>query len=259
MISRVQPKAAPRTTGRIGSLVTALVGLLIMTETGAAQATIRGRVVDSETGSPLVGATVTLRRGAPAITTDSLGQFRTSDLSAGEASISVQMLGYAPADFKIRVANSGEWDKVFALDFTGQRLPTVAVQARAEQLMARYTDFERRRQRGLGAFIRWDDLNKGSYGSVGDALRTVRGVRIKCNQQTYECFAYMARSPNCQPVWFIDGVEVRSFHENTAIRDIYGIEIYRGPGEIPGEYSGSNAACGAIVMWTKSRPYRSTP
>jgi hypothetical protein len=67
----------------------------------------------------------------------------------------------------------------------------------------------------------------------------------------------MARAPRqCKPTWWIDGVEVRSFHENTPIRDIYGIEIYRGPGEVPGEFSGSNAACGVIVMWTKSRPFR---
>lgn len=259
MTSLNQPGKMATRADRVGQLVAAMLGLCLVSQIGAAQATIRGRVVDSETGSPLVGATVTFRGAPKPFTTDSLGHFVTQDLRAGEAQVSVQMLGYASADFRIRVPDSGEWDKVFSLDFTGQRLPTVAVEARAEQLMARYMDFERRRQRGLGAFFRWDDLNQGSYGSVGDALRTVRGVRIKCNQQSYECFAYMARTPNCQPVWFIDGQEVRSFHENTPIRDIYGIEIYRGPGEIPGEYSGSNAACGAIVMWTKSRPYRSTP
>ena len=60
--------------------------------------------------------------------------------------------------------------------------------------------------------------------TVGDALRTVRGVRVHCNQETFECFAVMARTPQCQPTWWIDGVEVHSFHENTPIRDIYGID-----------------------------------
>lgn len=242
-----------------GALLAALLAVPVLPETGAAQATVRGRVVDSETGSPLVGANISLRRGATLLTTDSSGQFLTKDFPAGDVQVTVQMLGYAGADFRIRVPDSGEVEKVFSLDFTGQRLPTIAVSARAEQLMARYADFERRRQRGSGAFFRWDELNKESFGSVGDALRTVRGVRIKCNQQTFECFAFMARSPNCQPVWYLDGMEVRSFHENTPIRDVYGIEIYRGPGETPGEFSGSNAGCGAIIMWTKSRPYRSTP
>ena len=99
-------------------------------------------------------------------------------------------------------------------------------------------------------------IAKQGYGSVGDALHVVRGVRIKCNQQTFECFAFMVRSPQCQPTWWIDGQEVRSFHESTPIRDVYGIEIYRGPGEVPGEFAGSDAACGVIVIWTKSRPYQ---
>jgi hypothetical protein len=132
----------------------------------------------------------------------------------------------------------------------------VAVVARAELLAPRYLDFERRRQRGLGAYLRWDYLAKQGYNTLGDALRVVRGVRISCNQQTFECFAHMTRAPECRPTWWIDGMVVHSFSENTPIRDVYGIEIYRGPGEVPGEFSGSNAMCGVIVIWTKSRPYR---
>jgi outer membrane cobalamin receptor len=66
----------------------------------------------------------------------------------------------------------------------------------------------------------------------------------------------MSRDPQCFPTWWVDGTRVASFHENTPIRDVYGIEIYRGPGEVPGEFAGSDAACGVIVIWTKSRPYR---
>jgi hypothetical protein len=68
--------------------------------------------------------------------------------------------------------------------------------------------------------------------------------------------AFMSRDPQCFPTWWVDGTRVASFHENTPIRDVYGIEIYRGPGEVPGEFAGSDAACGVIVIWTKSRPYR---
>jgi hypothetical protein len=206
---------------------------------------------------PIAGAHVTIQRG-PAVDTDSLGRFDTKDVRPGDAEVMIQSLGYSPGVFKIHILDGGVTEKVFSLDFTGHRLAAVAVQARAEQMMSRYSDFEQRRQRGLGAFLRWDQLTDEKYGSVGDALRTIRGVRIQCNQQTFECFAVMARSRSCLPVWIIDGMEAASFHENTPIRDVYGLEVYRGPGEIPGEYSGSNAACGVIVMWTKSRPFRST-
>ena len=79
---------------------------------------------------------------------------------------------------------------------------------------------------------------------------------MECNQQTFECNAVMVRTPQCHPTWYIDGVEVHSFEESTPIIDIYGIEVYRGAGEIPAEFSGSNAMCGVIVVWTKSKPYR---
>jgi hypothetical protein len=152
---------------------------------------------------------------------------------------------------------TGVVDRVLALDFTGARLPAVVVEARAEKLERRYVAFEQRRHLKMGAFLRWDELT--AFSSVGDALRTVRGVRMQCNQQTFECFAYMSRTPQCLPVWFIDGQEVHSFHESTSIRDVYGIEVYRGAGEIPAEFTGSNAGCGVIVVWTKSRPFRVSP
>jgi hypothetical protein len=238
----------------------ALVAILIVAgvgvETVDAQATIRGRVIDSELGDPLPGAVVRIRGAPDSLITDTLGRFESIGLRLGEVAVSIELVGYTPGSFKVRLASSAGVDQVFPLDFSGHRLADVVVQARAEKLMSRYLDFETRRQRGLGAYFRWDELKSKGYNSVGDALRTVRGVRIRCNQQTFECFATMVRTPQCQPTWWIDGMEVGSFHENTSIRDIYGIEIYRGPGEIPGEFSGSNAACGVIVLWTKSRPFR---
>lgn len=223
-----------------------------------AQATLKGRILDSETGQRIAGARVSFSRGTPALVADSNGEF-TAALRSGEEKVTVQVLGYAPRTLVLFVPDTGTMTRDFSMDFTGDRLPAVAVQARAEQLMPRYADFEHRRQRAVGAFLRWDEMAKRSFGSVGDALRTVRGVRITCDQATFECYARMTRTPQCQPVWIIDGTEAKSFHENTPVRDVYGIEIYRGPGEIPGEYTGSNAACGVIVMWTKSRPFKSDP
>jgi len=263
VILNVPPFHPARTSTVYGALLAALLTVAIGPETGAAQSTLRGRVIDSELGNPLPSALVRIQPGPSprttdtlGFTTDTLGRFEAQGLPAGEAEVTIQVIGYAQGEFTVRLPASGVVNGVFPLDFTGYRLAEVAVEARAEQLVPRYLDFERRRQRGMGAYLRWDEIAKQGHGSVGDALHGVRGVRIQCNQQTFECFAVMARSPRCQPTWWIDGVEAQSFHENTPIRDVYGIEIYRGPGEVPGEFSGSDAACGVIVMWTKSRPFR---
>ena len=238
------------------AVLAALLAVAIGPQGGAAQATLRGRVVDSEFGQGLPGAVVRVHRGPAPVTTDSSGQFVMEGLAKGTREVTINVLGYATGVFAVYVADTGTVKGVFALDFTGHELPAVVVEARAERMVPRYADFERRRQRKLGAYFRWDELEKQGYTSLGDALRTVRGVRMQCDQQRFECFAVMARTPQCQPTWWVDGIEVRSFHENTSIRDVYGVEIYRGAGEIPAEYSGSDAGCGVIVVWTKSRPYR---
>lgn len=248
------PPRAARGRSLAGVLLAALLGLA--PKTGAAQTTLQGRVVDSEIGNPVARATVRIR-GIPApLITDSLGRFEARELRAGEVEVRIELLGYATGTFKVFLPASGAVQQTFGLEFTGYQLPEIVVQGRVEQLMPRYVDFERRRETGQGAYLRWDEINKRGFNRVADALRTVRGVRIQCDQRSYECSAVMARSPGCRPTWWIDGVQVHSFQESTAIRDVYGIEIYRGPGEVPGEFGGSDAACGVIVIWTKSRPYR---
>ena len=250
--------SAPNRHAGVSPRTGALLGLLFMAGSvpAAAQATLRGRVIDSEVGTALGGAIVEIQRGPAPVTTDSLGQFEAHGIAAGATEIKIRVIGYAEGVFVVRMPDSGMVGGVFPLDFTGYRLSAVVVQARTQLLAPRYLDFEARRQRGLGAYLRWDELAKKGYGSIGDALHVVRGVRVQCDQQTFECFVFMARTPQCQPTWWVDGMQVQSFHENTPISDVYGIEVYRGPGEVPGEFSGSNAACGVIVVWTKSRPYR---
>ena len=238
------------------AVLAAFIAVVTCASWGSAQVTLRGQVLDSEMGSPLPGATIRIGTDPTVHKADSLGVFEIAGIQGGVADIRIQMIGFEEGLFRLRLPDSGVVQRQFSLDFNGFMLPAVVVQARAEILQPRYLDFERRRQRKLGAFLRWDDLKKAGYSSVGDALRTVRGVRIQCDQSAYECYAVMSRTPNCHPTWYIDGIQVHSFHENTPIRDLYGIEVYRGTGEIPAEFSGSTAGCGVIVMWTKSRPYR---
>lgn len=243
-----------------GAIVAALLAVPLalagISSAARAQATLRGRVVDSEFGQAVPDAVVRIRGLAEPLTTDSTGRFETPPLPSGEVQLTIEALGYATATFRPEIPSSGSVEQTFWLEFTGEHLPEVAVRARAERLSPRYLDFERRRERGLGTYLRWDEIYQKGYQSVGDALRTVRGIRIRCNQQTFECFAYLARTPQCLPAWWVDGMEVSSFHENTPIRDVYGIEVYRGAGEVPAEFHGSNSACGVIVIWTKSRPYQ---
>ena len=89
--------------------------------------------------------------------------------------------------------------------------------------------------------------------NMGDALRTIRGVRVNCG--VVDCSIHMVRSTaGCFPTFYVDGRLARSFAESTPITDVQGIEVYRGAAEMPGEFSGAGAMCGVIVIWTRAAP-----
>ncbi len=252
-IASVSPPRKRRAT----RFVIAAVWLAVLSAPGAAQetATLKGRILDDETGEPVANAVVRIK-GRPPLTANSQGRFEVSDLPAGLVEVVIQAIGYAAPTHKFPVSAGQVIDRIFPMQFNGTKLPDLEVKVRVQRLAPRYAEFERRRGLGLGAYFRWDEIAARGFSTVGDALRTVRGVKMRCDQAAFECYAVMARNTQCAPSWWIDGVETRSFHENTPIRDIYGLEIYRGAGEVPADYGGSNAGCGVIVLWTKSRPYR---
>jgi hypothetical protein len=237
-------------------LVAVLVTIALPGTALAQGASLKGRILDSELGEVIAGAIVRVRPGGEPITVDTSGKFEVTGLKPGTIEVAVQAVGFQSRSWKFTVREGQVLTQDFPMEFTGEKLPDLVVTARAVKLAPRYADFERRRERGVGAFLRWDDIKKKNFNTVGQAMRSIRGVRLDCDQQEFECFVKMARTPNCLPAWYVDGVQVQLFHENTPIRDVYGLEIYRGPSEVPGEFTGSAAACGVLVVWTKSKPYQ---
>lgn len=81
---------------------------------------LNGIVVDAETGQPLVRARVTSRGGAaPAVLTDTLGQFVLTGLAEGQAAIRIEMAGW------------------LAMDASGQAFPAVMPQPQRFSLAPR--------------------------------------------------------------------------------------------------------------------------
>ena len=74
-------------------------------------------------------------------------------------------------------------------------------------------------------------------------------------------FDFDIRFRNCeqQPVLYIDGVQVNQPEDGEPLRelklipamDIEAVEVYRGAASVPPEFSGPDAMCGALVVWTR--------
>ncbi len=90
--------------------VLALASLVLSSPRLAAQqrgATIAGRVLHAETGSPLPDVVVRIEGLRVGVLTDSLGRYRISDIRPGPAVLRAERIGFAPARVPITVPSGG--------------------------------------------------------------------------------------------------------------------------------------------------------
>lgn len=253
-------RRAVRRTARVAlglALATAVLGAQ---RPGAMAATFQGRIYDAVSGTPIAGATITATSAGRSARTDSLGRFQLAGLPPGIVRFLIAAPGYQRSPLALPLAPREVMERELELEPTGtaasagadstaaQRLPTVPVTA-MPGMGNRFIDFERRRATGRGQYRTRDEIEEGQYNSLQDILRNMRGVQMLCGGGS--CLAQMVRAPlGCPPQYIVDEREDNDFGPTVALRDLQGIEVYTGAGDVPGEFAGTNAGCGVIVIWT---------
>ncbi len=246
-------RSALATRGGASLLTAAFFVGSVFAQGGNKSAGIIGTLIDQRAGTSISEARIYLQNGRDTVRSDGNGRFVLGNLPPGTHVLEIAAPGYGIARFQVTLAGSQIYEHEFSLLFSGQSLPELTVEGSKAKKFGRYLDFERRRASKTGAFITRDEIESRGYMNVGAALEKVRGIHVQCD--AIECKPYISRAGAfCSPTWIVDGTEVGSFHENTPIRDIQGMEIYRGASEMPAEFGGSNSQCGVIVIWTKSAP-----
>jgi hypothetical protein len=212
-----------------------------------------GRIFDEHTNQVLTEVLIFVDSTRNDISISSQGRFVLSSMAPGRHRVEIRAIGYRPHLLELNLLEGQVLEREFAMVFTGDKLPEISIEARNSKLLPRFADFERRLQSGLGAYITRDEIRARGYTKMGDALRTIQGVRVNCG--AIECDIHMSRAaPGCAPTFYVDGHLARSFAESTPIIDVQGIEVYRGAAEMPGEFTGDGAMCGVIVIWTRAAP-----
>jgi hypothetical protein len=243
-----------RTTPLCLSLLLLAAGPAALPTAAAAQGSsgLIGRIFDERTNEVLSNVLVFVDSIRREVSISSQGRFVLNGLASGRHRVEIRAIGYRPHLLDLLLLEGQILERQFAMVFTGDRLPEVSVEARNSKLLTRFGDFERRRQNGMGHYITRDEIRSRGYMNMGDALRTIQGVRVNCG--AVECRIRMTRSPGCDPTYYVDGRLARSFAESTPISDVQGIEVYRGAAEMPGEFAGDGAMCGVISIWTRAAP-----
>ena len=234
---------------------------------GAQVVTLRGVVIADSTGTPLSDVTVTVLRddytviGLPVRTTEN-GQFYTQVASAGRYRLKANRLGYreviTPA-FQTAPGVVTVLELVMAVRV--QLLAPLAITARysARDLMDPLADFDYRRRTGAGKYFTAKDIEERGAFKVTDMLKGVAGVRVNdtggiASVSMTRSIGGLSSGGGCTPPVFLDGLKLMmdpmDIINTLPIDAITGIEIYKGPSTVPGEFM-EGAACGAIVVWTR--------
>lgn len=238
------------TLGFVAALHLTLAGT-VSAQSGSAG--IIGRIFDEHTNEAMNQGLIFLDSARYDVPISSQGRFVLSKLRAGPHRVEIRAVGYRPHVLEIALVEGQVLERHFPMVFTGDKLPDLTVESRNSKLLPRFSDFERRRQNGLGAYITRDEIRAKGYMNMGDALRTVMGVKVNCG--VVECSVHMVRATaGCFPTFYVDGHLARSFAESTPISDVQGIEVYRGAAEMPGEFTGAGAMCGVVAIWTRAAP-----
>lgn len=247
-------------------------------------ASLAGVVLQRGTRAPVPMATVSVVGGGARTQTDAAGRFVLTNLAAGTQVIHIRRVGFAPLEFEIDLA-AGEAVTLrpgeLMLDAAAVTVDSVVITGRGERLepALMMQGFYERRRVHPGVFLSRAEFTTWHPMIFSDVLRRTPGVSIVANPNYHR----QARAPRrgvfggaqgntkmgvdtrknlikmrgCETiaVW-LDGVLLGTAEEidvdaSVGVSEIEGVEVFRGPSEIPARFTGANAACGALVLWTR--------
>ena len=176
---------------------------------GRVAVTIVGRVVDSTSNAPVVGASVQVEGTQLGAVTDDAGQYRIAGVAQGQQTLVARRVGYAPRRHTVTVGTDGELTVNFALTPAATSLDKVIVTGTAGG----------QQQREIGTAVGNVDapevLAKSQAPDMGSLLNSrVAGVSIVPSTgrlgagPTIEIRGVSSLSLDNAPLIYIDGVRV---------------------------------------------------
>lgn len=246
---------------------------------------IVGRVVDRRSGRPVEAANVilsdTLLAEDRRRMTDGSGRFMFADLDPGMYRVAVDHLTFDPLDQLVHLPSDRTVQVDFELSADPIELAPIIVTALREKRLELQGFYDRRELGEAisgGVFLTRDDIRNAGAIRVTHYLGRIPGIRTECTGgANNNCIIRMTRGVpslssraeyGCRNAnVYLDGVRVirdgggaaESIDNFVSPSEIAGIEVYRGPSELPAEFGGAVGRCGAIVIWTGPAMERRSP
>ena len=214
---------------------------------------VRGRVIEHETGTPLAGAAVSLASGPGGTggigtrVTNADGNFLFRQVPPGTYRVIVTLIGFGELRDTLQVGPDSDLELILPLSIKPVELePLVVVAERRDfSIMG---DFEGRRRSRSGSFFNREEIEARHPMLFTDLLRMVPGARVIPTQP----YGYTVRlRGGCRPTLWVDGMKLlteEGMDDILPVMDLEAVEVYHSA-SIPAEFGSS--PCGAIVVWTR--------
>ncbi len=226
--------------------------------------TITGTVTDSRTGQPLQGAQISVVGTTVGAATDAAGKYRIPAVTAGNVTLRVRFIGYAPMDRAVAVADGQTVTADFGMEVKPLSLDAMVVTGTAGGTKAREVG-NAISQLSMSKTTETPSLNVQQL--LGQRATSVVVMPVAGNigsGSQINIRGAASLSLQTQPIIYVDGVRVdNSTAEGPAIRqgrsasrlndfnpeDIESIEIIKGPAAAT--LYGTEASNGVIQILTK--------
>lgn len=249
-----------------------LSAVLLSLPAAAPGQTVRGRVVDDATGTPLPATVVVLLDSLglerARVETDRLGGFAVHAPAAGRWTLQTDRAGYGPLLSNVMSVPAGRALEV-ELRLAALPVPLEPVAVRVERRRVRLdrAGFYHRRDMGIGRFLTAEDIEGRPAIQVSDVLRMEPSVHVypilSAGEPNAAVIAFRGQVRGfsgrlCLPTLVLDGVIVRRggsggirLDELIHPAEIEAIELYPSSAGAPPRYAATDGRCGVILVWRK--------
>lgn len=221
--------------------------------------TIRGRVVDRNTGEPVptVSIRITDATGDVSVTGQSnpVGLFSIRVPIAGTYTVTAERIGYSVfTSAPVPVATGASVDVDVRLAPATLALDSLNVRVRQTPSFrdARARTFYDRVERGRGVYLTPEQLAMRRSVQIPDLLRHMRGMNVDAVSERITMGVSNTR--RCTPTFYINGYRRRLYDRLTDYVDrerLWAIEVYPMPEDAPPQFPpDDNIRCGVVVIWT---------
>ncbi|HEY4286287.1 MAG TPA: TonB-dependent receptor [Puia sp.] len=172
---------------------------------------IKGQVIDRD-GSPLPGASVTIKGTTRTVATDLQGNFEILDVKDGTYTLQINYMGYKPSDGEVTVRSGQTIFKGFTLQLNSKNLSAVTVSAvmEGQQKALNQQKIADNIKQVISADLmgRYPDLN------VAESMQRLPGVTIQRNSSGEGSTIQLRGTPPNFTNILVNGEQIMSTQEN---------------------------------------------